>query len=114
MTLQELERALQPLQGSGQVGEMLDVEAVGFVQVIQQLKRVPGVFARRFGRPSPTGAVATVEGATSLGAAPQVHRTAALDGDLRQHCPARRGSAVDPGATVGKQATGRKHGLICH
>jgi hypothetical protein len=27
-TLQQLERAVQPLQGSGQIGALLDVEAV--------------------------------------------------------------------------------------
>jgi hypothetical protein len=112
--LQELERAFDPPQGSGQIGALLGLEIVGLVQVIQQLECVPHVLGRSFGRPSATEAVATVEGAAPLGAAPQVHRAAALDGDLRQHGPARHGTAVDPGATVGKQATGRKHGLICH
>jgi hypothetical protein len=112
--LQELERALQPLQGSGQIGALLELEEVGRVQVIQQLKRVPEVLTRRFGGPIATGAVATVESATSLAAAPQVYRVAAIDCDVRQDRAARHGPAVDPGATVGEEATGRKHGLICH
>jgi hypothetical protein len=105
---------LQPLQRSGQIGALLEVEAVGFVHVMQQLKRVPDVFTRSFGRPSATGAVATIERATSLAAAPQVYRVTAIDWDVRQDRAARHGPAVDPRATVGEEATGRKHGLICH
>jgi len=113
-TLQELERALQPLQGSRQIGALLEREAVGFVQVNQQLQRVPDVFTRRLGRPSATGAIATIERTASLAAAPQVHCVTAIDWDVRQDRAARYGPAVDPGATVGEEATGRKHGLMCH
>lgn len=112
--LQELERAFDPPQGSRQIGALLLLEAFGLVQMVQQLECVPHVLGWRLGRPRATEAVATVEGAAPLGAAPQVHRAAALDWDLRQHGSARHGSSVDPGATVCKQATGRQHDLMCH
>jgi hypothetical protein len=111
---QQLERSFNPPQGSRNIGALLNAEAVGLVQVIQQLERVPHVLSRSFGRPSATRAVATIESAAPLGATPQVHGAAAIDGDLRQDGAARHGAAVDPSATVGEEATGRKHDLICH
>jgi len=112
-TLEEFERAFEPPQCRGEIGSLFDVEAVGLVQVVHQLERVPDVLGGSLRRPR-TNDVASIEGAASFGAASQVYDPAAIDGDLRQDRASRHGPAVDPAATVSKQATGREHDLICH
>jgi len=112
-TLEELERAFEPPQSRVEIGSLVDVEAVGLVQMVHQLERVPDVLGGSLRRPR-TNDVASIEGAPSFGAAAQVYDAAAIDGDLRQDRASRHGPAVDPAATVSEQATGREHGLICH
>jgi hypothetical protein len=113
-TLQELERAVQPLQRGGEIGALLDVETIGLEQVVQQLEGVADVLRGRFDVACAKRTVAAVQGAAPLGPAPQVYDVPPIVGNVRQHGAARHGAAVDPAATVGEEATGRKHGLICH
>jgi len=113
-TLQELERAVQPLQRGGEIGALLDVETIGLEQVLQQLEGVADVLRGRFDVAWAKRAVAAIQSAATLGAAPQVYDAPAIVGNACQYRAARHGPAVDPAATVGEEATGRKHGLICH
>lgn len=113
-TLEQLERALEPVQGCFQVGPMLDIEAVRLVYVVQQLESVPNVFGGSLCRPVTPGGIATIEGAAALGAAPQIHDAAAIDRDQRQDRATRDGAAVDAAATLSKQTAGQRHDLICH
>ena len=113
-TLQELERAVQPLQRGGEIGALLDVETIGLEQVVQQLQGVADVLRGRFDGACAKRAVAAIQRAAPLGAAPQVYDVAPVVGNVRQHRATRHGAAVDPAATVGEEATGRKHDLICH
>lgn len=113
-TLQELERAVQPLQRGGEIGALLDVETIGLEQVVQQLQGVADVLRGRFDGACAKRAVAAIQGAAPLGTTPQVYDVAPIVGNVRQHRAARHVAAVDPAATVGEEATGRKHDLICH
>ena len=113
-TLQELERAVQPLQRGGEIGALLDVETIGLEQVVQQLEGVADVLRWRFGVACAQRAVAAIQGAAPLSAAPQVYDVPPILGNVCQHSATRHGAAVDPAATVGEEATGRKHDLICH
>ena len=59
-------------------------------------------------------AVTAIQGAAPFCTAPQIYDVAPIVRNVRQHSAARHGAAVDPAATVGEEATGRKHDLICH
>jgi hypothetical protein len=82
-TLQELERAVQPLQRGGEIGALLDVETIGLEQVVQQLQRVPHVLRGRLDGAGAKRAVAAIQGAAPLGAAPQVYDVAPIVGNVR-------------------------------
>ena len=84
------------------------------MQVVQQLEGVPDVLTRGLAGARPADAVAAIEGAAAVGTAPQVHHAAAFDGDVLERRAARFSAPVNPAATVGKQASGQRHDLICH
>jgi len=92
---------------------MFDVQAIRLVQVLQQLQGVPNVLAGGLHRSRARGGGATIERAAALGTTPQVDDTAAIDWNPRQDRAARHRAAVDPTATVGDEATGHRHDIIC-
>lgn len=92
---------------------MFAVEAIGLVQVVHHLERVADVLGGCLSRPR-TKDVTSIESAASFGAPPQIYDATAIDSHPRQDRATRHGSAVDPGATVSKEATGREHDLMCH
>ena len=111
---QQVERTVETAQRRGQIGAVLGVEAFAFIDVVQQLERVPDMLTGGLVRPRAALAVAPVEGAAPLGALPQVHHPATILEDACQEHAARHRTAIDAAATVGKQATDRKHALISH
>jgi hypothetical protein len=82
--------------------------------MVQQLETVPDVLGGRLDGARAQGTVAAIQGAAPLGAAAQVYDAPPIVGDSRQDRAARHRPAVDPAATVGEQATDRKHTIICH
>jgi len=92
---------------------VFDVQAVTLVQMLQQLQCIPNVLGWGLRRSRARGRGATIERAAALGTAPQVDDTAAIDGNSRQDHAARHRATVDPTATIGEEATGHGHDIIC-
>ena len=111
--LQKVERAVETAQRRSQIGAMLAVEVVALIDVMQELQCVADMLPGRLIGPWANRAVAAIEGAAPLGTFPQVHHAAPILGDQRQDPTARHRTAIDPAATVGKQAA-HEHVLISH
>lgn len=111
---QKIERTVETAECRGQIGAVLAVEALALIDMMQQLEGVADMLAGRLGRPRADRTVAAIEGAAPFGAMAEVHDSATIDGDKGQDPAARHCTPIDPGATVGNQAAGRRHAQIWH